>query len=282
MPAIQTTTTAQRKTYGPGVYREQGGDVLRFRGLDALLGVPECLLWGTAPWLQCLADPSLGFAFFDDFLHPASATASDVHAYTSNDDAGTGTNAFQDAAGGVYNVVTAAADNDYHAMSSVAENWKIASGKKLWFEARVKVAEATTSESTWWAGFTDTLTTGGMQANAAGPLASYDGVLIYKTPETALTLNLEVSKTTTQAESAAFATSVSNTWTRVGFYYDGDVTVTPYYSVDGSSALAAGTAATFASIASMGEMHLVFGIKAGPTAAAETLQVDYIRALQLR
>jgi hypothetical protein len=29
-------------------------------------------------------------------------------------------------------------------------------------------------------------------------------------------------------------------------------------------------------------MHAVFGVKAGPTAAAETLQVDYIRIVQLR
>jgi hypothetical protein len=56
---------------------------------------------------------------FDDFNLPASATASDVMTWTSMDDGGTGTNAFQDVVGGWYNVVTAAANNDYHGLRSV-------------------------------------------------------------------------------------------------------------------------------------------------------------------
>lgn len=257
---------------------------MRFKGTSALFGVPECLLWGNAPWLQCQADPSLGFAFFDDFLNPASATVSDYHAYTSAGDSATGTNAFQDAAGGVFNLVTAAADNDYHELTSVAENWLFAAGKKLWFEARFKIAEATTNESTWWFGLSDTLTTGAFQANAAGPLGTYDGALIYKTPETALTVEFETSNAGTQVTNASLATSVSNTWNRVGFYFDGTSTtstITPFYSLDGSSPLVAGTAHSI-TLAGLEEMHLVCGVKAGPTAAAETLQIDYLRCLQLR
>lgn len=238
-------------------------------------------LWAFAPSPNT-CDSSESFLFFDDFLNPASATASDYHAYTSTDDSGTGTNAFQDVAGGVYNVVTAAADNDYHAMSTVAENWKFASGKKLWFEARFKIAEATTSESTWWFGLTDTLTTGGMQANTAGPLASYDGALIWKTPETALTVNFETSNAGTQNTLSAFATSISDTWHRAGFYFDGAATtstITPYFH-NGTS-WTVGTAQNI-TLSGLEEMHAVFGVKAGPTAAAETLQVDYIKILQLR
>lgn len=280
---MPTFTDAERKSYQPALYREQGGNVLRFRGTDALLGVPECLLWGNAPVLQCLADPSLGFYYFDDFLNPASATVSDVQAYTSADDGGTGTNAFQDVAGGIYNVVTAAADNDYHAMHSVKEMWNMAAGKKLWFEARFKLAEATTNESAWWFGLTDTLTTGGFQADAAGPLADYDGALIWK-DEATMTIDFETSNGTSQNTTTAMATFVSDTWTRVGFYFDGTATtsvVTPFYSVDGSSALAAGTAQNL-TLASMTASELVFGVKAGPMGGAETLQVDYVRVLQLR
>lgn len=235
-------------------------------------------------WANCpagLADPAYSI-FFDDFLNPASATASDVQAYTSNDDAGTGTNAFQDAACGIYNVVTAAADNDYHAMSTVAENWLFASGKPLWFEARFKLSEGTTNESTWWFGLTDTLTTGGFQANAAGPLASYDGALIYKTPETALTVNFETSNAGTQNTLSAFATGISNTWHRAGFFFDGAATtskLTPYFH-NGTS-WTAGTPQNL-TLSGLEEMHAVFGVKAGPTAAAETLQVDYLKIVQLR
>lgn len=238
-------------------------------------------LWKTAPALSD-NDPSRHFLIFDDFLLPASATASDYMAWTALNDGATGTPAFQDAAGGIFNVVTAAADNDYAAYSSVAENWKFAAGKELWFEARFKVAEATTSESTWWFGLSDTLTTGGMQANAAGPLASYDGALIFKTPETAMTVNFETSNAGTQSTLSAFATSVTDTWTKVGFYFDGAATtstITPY--IDVGTGWVAGTAQDI-TLSGLEEMHVVFGIKAGPTAAAETLQVDYIKCLQLR
>jgi hypothetical protein len=213
---------------------------------------------------------------------PASATASDVMAWTALNDGATGTPAFQDAAGGIFNVVTAAADNDYSAYSSVTEPFKFAAGKKLWFEARFKVAEATTDESTWWFGLTDTLTTGGMQANAAGPLASYDGALWYKTPETSMTINFESSNAGTQVTTADIATSVTDTWTKVAFYFDGTATtstITPFYDI--GAGWVKGTAQSI-TLSGLEEMHVVFGIKAGPTAAAETLQVDYVKCLQLR
>ncbi len=245
-----------------------------------IAGGDDSPIWRGAPGLG--VDPIYAYHLFDDFLQPASATQSDVMAWTSLDDAGTGTNAFQDVPGGVYNVVTAAADNDYHAFSSVAENWTFAAGKKLWFEARFKVAEATVLESTWWFGLMDTLTTGGMQANAAGPLASYDGALIFKTPETAMTVNFETSNAGTQSTLSAFATAVTDTWHRCGFYFDGAATtsyLTPYFHT--GSAWVRGTPQPI-TLSGLEACHIVAGIKAGPTAAAETLQIDYIRCTQLR
>jgi len=218
--------------------------------------------------------PGLVTAFFDDCL-----TVGGLASFTSVDDGGTGANVFVDVAGGVYGIVTAAADNDHHAMVSNGEHWIFAAGKPMWFEARVKVAEAATDDSTWWIGFTDTVTTGGMQANALGPLASYDGALFFKTPETALTLNFETSDAGTQVTSAAIALSVTDTWTRVGFYFDGISSITPYTDVGAGWVQHTAHAVTPANLA---EMHLVAGIKAGPGGAAETLQVDYIKAVQVR
>lgn len=225
--------------------------------------------------------PTKVFTVFDDFNYVLNATTSSTLTWGSVDDGATGTNAFQDAAGGVYNVVTAAADNDYHAMVTQHETFKITAGKKLWVEARVKVAEATTNESTWWVGVTDTTTTGGMQANALGPLASYDGALFWKTPETALTLNFETSNAATQNTLSAAWTTVSDTWTKVAFMWDGVDKVWPYAAVNGSETWVPGTPQSL-SATGMEEMHVVFGIKAGPTAAAETLQIDYILVAQER
>lgn len=222
-------------------------------------------------------DPEQFIHYLDDFMSPASATASDVQTYTSINDGGTGTNAFQDVAAGVYNVVTAAADNDYQAMRSVAKNYVFASGKRIWLDAKFRVNEATTSESTHWIGFNDTTTTGGFQANTSGPLASYTGALIYKTPETALTFNTQVSAAAVQSTTSAIATGVSNTWSRAQIYWDGVGYIQLHYYngtswVQVTSPFSAGTTA----------MYLMFGIKAGPTAAAETLQVDYVRTCQDR
>lgn len=231
-----------------------------------------------------MLNPTKYVVHFDDFVYPASATASDVTAWTAVNDSATGTPAFQDAAGGIFNIVTAAADNDYSAYSSVNEVFKFASGKKLWFEARLKVAEATTSESTWWVGLTDTLTTGGMQANAAGPLASYDGALFFKTPETSMTINFETSNAGTQSTSSNVATTVTNTWTKVAFYFDGTATtskITPYWAVNDATEWTKGTPQDI-TLSGLEEMHVVMGVKAGPTAGAETLQLDYILVIQER
>jgi hypothetical protein len=245
---------------------------------------PVTPTWEGAP----VGSPFHYFEVFDDFMNPVTTAISDTQAWTVLSDGGTGTPVFQDAAGGIFNVVTAAADNDYSAYSSVTESFKFAAGKRLWFEARVKVAEATTDDSTWWVGLTDTLTTGGMQADALGPLASYDGALIYKTPETALTLNFETSNAGTQVTSSAEATSVTDTWNRVGFFFDGGnstsattATLTPFYAVNGSATFVKGAAQTI-TLSGLEEMHVVYGVKAGPGAAAETLQIDYIRVVQER
>lgn len=264
-----------------------GGRFLQ-RGVDdSLISMGRRIANATPPtlWAQAPSpnenDPSLFFTLFDDFLCPASSTASDYMAWTAINDGATGTPAFQDAAGGIFNVVTAAADNDYAAYSSVAENWLFAAGKELWFEARFKLAEATTNESAWWFGLTDTLTTGGFQANTAGPLASYDGALIWK-DEATMAIDFETSNAGTQNTTTNMGTFVTNTWTKVGFYFDGATTtsnVLPY--IDVGSGWVAGTSKTI-TLSGLEEMHLVFGVKAGPTAAAETLQVDYIKCVQLR
>lgn len=246
---------------------------------------PANPLWGGAPGR---GSPHEFYEVFEDFMYPASATASDLTAWTVSSDGATGTNAFQDAVGGIFNLVTAAADNDYQALSLQHEAFKFAAGKRLWLEARVKLAEATTDDSTWWVGLTDTLTTGGFQADALGPLASYDGALIYKTPETALTLNFESSNAGTQVTRSAEATSVTNTWTRVGFFFDGGnsssattATLTPFYAVNGSNTFVKGAAQTI-TLSGLEEMHLVIGVKAGPGGAAETLQIDYVKVVQER
>lgn len=240
---------------------------------------PSSSLWAQAPAAQF--DPSLYYEVFDDFMNPATSATSATHIWTVLSDGTTGTPVYQDAAGGIFNVVTDAADNDYSAYSSFHECFKFAAGKDLFFEARFKLAEATTNDSAWWFGLSDALTTGGFQANAAGPLASYDGALIWKDEDT-LTVDFETSNAGTQATTTNMATFVTDTWTKVGFYFDGAATTSKIFPfVDVGAGWVAGTAQNI-TLSGLEEMHIVFGVKAGPGGAAETLQVDYVRCLQLR
>lgn len=227
-------------------------------------------------------DPSTTFEIYDDFMDPATSATSANHIWTVLSDGATGTPVYQDAAGGIFNVVTAAADNDYSAYSSFHEPFKFASGKPLWFEARFKIAGATVLASTWWFGLTDTLTTGGMQADALGPLATYDGALIHKTPETAMTVAFETSNAGTQVTTASLATSITDTWHKAGFYFDGAATTSKIYPFFHNGTSWTAGAAHDITLSGLEEMHMVFGVKAGPTGAAETLQVDYIKCRQVR
>jgi hypothetical protein len=236
-------------------------------------------------WTGCPSpldpDPFKAIVLFDDFLTGVDAG---TH-WISLDDGATGTNTYGDQLGGSLNVVTAAADNDYHAMQSTAECFDFAGRNELWFEARFRLVEATTNESAWWFGLSNTDTTGGLQANAAGPLASYDGVLVWK-DEATMAIDVETSNAGTQDTETNIATFVTNTWTRVGFHVSSAATTavcTAYYDVAaGSGALTAHGTTMNITRSGMEPMHAIFGVKAGPTAAAETLEVDYIKCVQLR
>jgi hypothetical protein len=237
------------------------------------------LLWGNAP--PNSADPSNYFETYDDFMQQASATASDYTTWTSMDDGATGTNAFQDVSGGVYNIVTAAAQDDYHGIRSVAKSFLPVAGKPIWFEARFKVAEAATNKSAWIFGLMGTVTTGGLQTGTSGPLASYDGIVLWK-DEASMAINFETSKAGTQATATGLATSVTDTWTRVGFYMDGTATtanVIPYTDI--GAGWVQGTTKTL-TLSGLGQMYLIGTVKAGAGGAAETLQLDYIKCRQLR
>lgn len=239
---------------------------------------PASGLWTGCPSLLD-PDPYKFFVVFDDFC-TGVATGTN---WISVDDGGTGTNAHVDVRGGALAVVTAAADNDYHAMSSTSECFNLVATKELWFEARFRLTEANTNESAWWFGLTDTLTTGGFQADTGGPLASYDGVLIWK-DEATMAVDFETSNAGTQATGTNLGTFVSATWTRVGFHCSAAATtavVTPYLDLSDSGTMTAGTPQNLTR-SGLEEMHVVFGVKAGPTAGAETLQVDYIKVVQIR
>lgn len=223
--------------------------------------------------------PDLYHVIFDDFNLQASATASEVNTWTSLDDGATGTNAFQDTVGGWYNLVTAAANNDYHGIRTVSKTHNLLVSKRFWLDVRFKIAEATTNESAWWFGVTDTTTTGGFSTGTGGILSSFDGALIYK-KSGAMAVSASTSKTTTQSTIASFATAVTNTVSRAQLYFDGGnpgyVTAHFYDGTNWNST----SPILMPQASAIG--YLLGSVKAGATAAAETLQLDYVLAVQDR
>jgi len=221
------------------------------------------------------------FEVFDDFTSPIAETY-----WAELDDGSSGTDLLADQVGGVWQLVTAAADNDYKARATHGEPFKFAANKPLWAEIALKHTQGDTSnDAAFWFGLTDTLTTGGLQANAAGPLASYDGALWWK-DEDGTELNFENSNAATQDTETGIVDWPDDTWVRLGFYFDGSPTtsrITPYYNVSGDlfGPWTKGPDTTI-TLSGLEEMHLVFGIKCGPGGGAETLEVDWVRCAQVR
>lgn len=241
-------------------------------------------LWNgppSPPWAEMPSLNDLDMGHYqllqEDFLISPSALS-----WVSLNDGATGTDIHQDAVGGVMSLVTAASNNDYKVYRSVRKFFKFASGKEFAAEMRFKLTEATTNDSAWWLMVTDTTTTGGMQTGTSGPLASYDGATIWKDQD-AMTVNFEVSNAGSQSTLAAFAGCGSGSWSRAAFYFDGVSKFTPYFSNDDGVSWTTGTPQVIRpSLTGMDEGYLLFGVKAGPGGAAETLEVDFVQAQQLR
>jgi len=132
-------TPTIRNSVAGGSFLQRGVDDSLIMKGSRIANAPPPTLWSQAPSPND-NDPSRFFTFFDDFLYQASATASETNTYTLMNDGATGTNAFQNVSGGVYNIVTAAAQDDYSGIRSVSKSWLFQADKELWLEARLRVS----------------------------------------------------------------------------------------------------------------------------------------------
>lgn len=227
--------------------------------------------------MPILADPRTQFELFDDFLNL------DTVKWASVDDAGTGTNTANGVAGGQVSVVTAAADNDYHLMTSAAKVFKFAAGKPLWFEAEFTLTEANTDDANILLGLVSVTTSGNLQNDGAGPASSYDGAVLFKVDGT-MTIQAETSAGSAQATNANVCTFTSGSTYRVGIHFDpadGVTGLVTFEVEDRTAGVLYQPAIHRIALASLGAMNLVYGVKAGG-ANAESLKMNYIRCIQAR
>ena len=170
---------------------------------------------------------------------------------------------------------TSAGDNDECYIGSEALNWTINTGKDLYFEARIKLTEASTNAANIVVGLIDENNANALEDDAGGPDDDYNGVGFYKV-DGGTVWQFESAKSTSHATTASAGAFASGTWYRLGFYVDSEASITPY--IDG----VAGTPiTTTASIPNDVALGWICGVKNG-IAAAESLYVDYVRIVQLR
>lgn len=189
--------------------------------------------------------------YFNDFDEYAAAD------WTVTETQVGATQALTDGDGGLLLLTNTAADNDIVALQKVGESFKFESRKRLFFEARFKVSDATDSDVVI-----------GLQITDTSPLAVTDGVYFIK-PDDAATVNFMVTKNSTSTTASAIATLANDTFVRLGFYYDGASAI--QYYVNGAIA---GSSVT-TNLVDDEELTVSFAIQNG-AAAAKTMTVDYI------
>jgi len=176
---------------------------------------------------------------------------------------GVATQALANEDNGVLLVTNAAADNNSSFSQKVGESFLFETGKKLWFEARMKVSDATDSD--WIVGLQITDTT---------PLAVTDGVYFRKDDDDA-NIDFVVIKDSTATTASAIAVNADATYVRLSFYYDGVDEIV--YFVDG---VRQGKSVT-TNLPDDEELTISFGVQNGE-AVAKTMSVDYILAAKAR
>lgn len=221
-------------------------------------------LWETCPQLAAL-DPAVAFTFFDDFFDFQAQSSNHLGWTQTTVQAGAGSAAvvIADAVGGVLQITNDDADNDSVELQWHAETFKLAAGKPLWFEARVKVSDATQSDLIVGLCITDsTLVT-----------AMTDGVYFRKNDGDA-NLNAVTEKNSTETSTDTTSDIVADAWIKLGFYFNGSGSV--YFYVNGVL-----KATHTANICDDEELAVSFAIQNGE-AVAKIGYVDYIKVVQIR
>ena len=196
-----------------------------------------------------LAGPEF-HTYFEDFDYYAAAD------WTVTETQAGATQALTDGDGGLLLLTNTAADNDLVALQKVGESYRFESGKKLFFEARFKVSNATQSDVVM-----------GLQITDATPLDVSDGVFFLKSDDST-TINLLVEKNNT-ATTTSVGTLADDTYIRLGFYYDGNSSIQAF--VNGTYVATSATT----NLVDDEDLTISFAIQNG-NAVARTMTVDYI------
>lgn len=250
---------------------------------------PSPEIWDNCPVLQFMLDPTEGWVFFDDFIKKNLVLAANNTVTTLGDwscctdgTAGSTLDPQTDAREGEVNITTTTDDEDIimSALCGMHTTGQVTfeSGKKTWFEARVKVDNVTDTKINTFVGFAEEgLVVNGTLLTTANAIADKDYIAF-----TQLAADGDKWQTSYNTAagggstlSATAGTITINTYHKLGMYCDG---TTIYFYIDGVR-LADTLALATANVPDGEEMAFYFSIMAasGDTISAS---IDWVRIAQ--
>lgn len=249
-----------------------GGDAAMKWNATYLQCGPPSKMWGNAPSPADANYRSIAHEYSNDFLFTASDFDATNDWAVTEDDAACTQAISTDTVGGTLLLTNkATTDNNGQQIQLNQESFKMAAGKKLWFEARVKLTAATQLD--WFVGLavTEDITgvANNMPANGIG----------FQKDDDDTEIDFSSSDNNVDKESDAQGTA-STAWVKLGFYCDGGATgalvITPF--IDGVAV----TGFTDATYATQSEMSPLFMVRNGDGTTQQKMEIDYVRCVQLR
>lgn len=170
------------------------------------------------------------------------------------------TQALTDGAGGLLLLTNAGSDDNNGWLQKVGESFTFAAGKQTYFEARLKVSNATESDFVM-----------GLQITDTTPLDVSDGVFFQKDDGDA-NLDFHVEKDDTPSSATALAVVANDTFLTMGFWYNGANRV--WYHTNG-------VARGWLAVTNLPteDLTVSFGIQNGD-GNARSMTIDYILVAQ--
>ena len=201
--------------------------------------------------------------YFNDFLVAQDYAAADWVVTTTEAGSGDATEALAaDELNGALLITNDNADNDLDALQGNEETWKLASGKKCWFETKLKISDATQTDLFVGLAITDTTV-----------LDTTDRVGFQK-DDGDTNIDFLTEKDSTETNTDTGSDAVANTYVTLSFYWDGSANVYAY--VDRVL-----KATHTANIPDDENLALTVHLQNGE-AAAKTCTIDYLYVLMER
>jgi len=230
------------------------------------LGPSAAGLWTNCPLTQWAQGQAYAYELFDDFW--MLDTTATVGGWVKESVAAE-TAAVNDAIGGTALLTNAGTtDNSGCQIRSVSKGFYLAAAKHLWFEARVKCA----------AGATEVDVAMGLSAGenltAVADNMAADGIVIHK-DDGATVLKLTASKAGTNTGANADIGTMTTGWHTYGFYVNGVTNITPYFDGTADDAITA-------TIPDAVLLSPFFMVRNGDATTTQTLEIDYVKVVQLR